>query len=57
MKSKELKEYRTKPLVELKKENAEIREKLNSLKLNVAMGKVKDLKELKQARTFINIIQ
>lgn len=53
MKHKELQEYKTKPLPELYKELADMHEKMVSLKLDVATGKVKSLKDFKYTKKSI----
>lgn len=53
MKKKELQEYAIKPLPELEKELAALYEKMHGLRLNVATGKVKSLKEFKHTKKAI----
>lgn len=53
MKRKELQEYKTKPIADLTKELAELREKMISLKLDVSTGKVKNLKEFRNVKKSI----
>ncbi len=53
MKRKELQEHKTKPLAELKKELAELHEKMISLRLDVSTGKVKNLKEFRNVKKSI----
>ena len=53
MKRKELQEYSAKPLIELEKELVAFYEKMNGLRLDVATGKVKSLKEFKHVKKAI----
>lgn len=53
MKRKELQEYRNKSVIELEKELRVYRERLNSLKLDLAAGKVKNIKEIRSLKKSI----
>jgi ribosomal protein L29 len=57
MKRKELQEYTAKPMAELEKELADFHEKMNGLRLDVATGKVKSLKEFKHIKKSIAQIE
>lgn len=64
MKKKELQELKTKPLPELQQYLHDARERLRSLKFDLASGKVKNVKEIRGLRkdtarilTFINGIK
>lgn len=61
MKKKDLQELRKKPVSELQKNLTGEQEKLNNLNFNLSMGKVKNIKEIKnrkkniaQIKTIIN---
>jgi len=53
MKKTQLREYRTKPVPELERELESNREKMGELRLLVATGKVKNLKEMHQVKRSI----
>ncbi len=53
MKNKEIQQIKTKPLPELQKELANYREKLRKLKFDLAQGKVKNIKEIKETKKMI----
>lgn len=53
MKKTQLKEYRTKPAAEIERELESQREKMGELRLLVATGKVKNLKEMHQVKRAI----
>lgn len=50
MKKKELQSKKEKPVVELEKEIREFRARLESLRFDLAAGKVKNIKEIKAVR-------
>lgn len=61
MKKREIQQLKTKPLPELQKKLAELRSKLWQLKVDLAQGKVKNVREIKiikkdiaRVLTFIN---
>lgn len=53
MKTKQLEELKNKPLVELEKDLAVYRERLNKLKFDLAAGKVKNIREIKNIKKMI----
>lgn len=53
MKTNELQEHRTKSLPDLEKELAVYEEKLVQLKFNLARGKVKNLREIREIKKSI----
>lgn len=53
MKKKEIQQLKTKPFPELQKELADYREKLRKLKFDLAQGKVKNIKEIKETKKMI----
>ncbi len=53
MKKQELKKYREKPISELQKELALLREKLLKLKFDLAAGKVKNIQEIRNVKKSI----
>lgn len=53
MKRKDWEQVKTKPLADLKKNLAEYREKLWSLRTDLAAGKVKNVKEIKDIKKTI----
>ena len=53
MKKNEFKEFKSKPLAELERAIADLEEKGAVLKLDVASGKIKSLKELRAVRKSI----
>jgi len=53
MKKKEIQQLKTKPLSELQKDLAEYREKLRKLKFDLAQGKVKNIREIKETKKMI----
>ncbi len=53
MKKQELKKYREKPISELQKELAFLREKLLKLKFDLAAGKVKNIQEIRNVKKSI----
>jgi ribosomal protein L29 len=50
MKKNDFQQYKTKPETELKKDLADLREKLRKFKFDLAQGKVKDIKEIKETK-------
>jgi len=50
MKYKDIQQLKTKPLSELQKDLAEYREKLRKLKFDLAQGKVKNIREIKETK-------
>ncbi len=50
MKKKELENFKTKPVAELKKDLAAQREKLENLSFDLAAGKVKNIREIRHLR-------
>lgn len=50
MKKDALQELRKKPVMELQKDLSGEREKLNDLQFNLSMGKVKNIKEIKNRK-------
>jgi ribosomal protein L29 len=50
MKKKDFQQYKTKPEAELQKDLGEFREKLRKFKFDLAQGKVKDIKEIKEVK-------
>lgn len=50
MKRKEIIEFKTKPLAELEKFVRDSREKLRSMKFDLAAGKVKNVRDLRELR-------
>jgi ribosomal protein L29 len=53
MKKKEIQQLKTKPLPELQKDLTGYREKLRKLKFDLAQGKVKNIKEIKETKKMI----
>lgn len=53
MKKKELQEYKNKPFTELKKDFVSYREQLVKLKFDLAAGKVKNIREIKNIKKSI----
>ncbi|MEK7162831.1 MAG: 50S ribosomal protein L29 [Patescibacteria group bacterium] len=53
MKQKEIQQLKNKPLSELKKDLPDYREKLRKLKFDLAQGKVKNIKEIKETKKMI----
>jgi ribosomal protein L29 len=53
MKRKEIQQLKTKSLPELQKDLADYREKLRSLQFDLAQGKVKNIKEIKETKKII----
>ncbi|MCP6720382.1 MAG: 50S ribosomal protein L29 [Patescibacteria group bacterium] len=53
MKKKELQSFKNKPLVELDKELRMNRERLNSLRLDLSLGKVKNISEIRKIKKSI----
>jgi len=53
MKKKEIQQLKTKSLTELQKDLADYREKLRSLQFDLAQGKVKNIKEIKETKKII----
>ncbi len=56
MKKKELEQFKNKTLVELEKNLAEYRDKLWTLRTDLAAGKVKNVKEINVSKKAIAII-
>lgn len=50
MKKKELEKFKNKPLAEIEKEIRENRERLANLKMDLSLGKVKNISEIKQIK-------
>jgi ribosomal protein L29 len=50
MKAKELAEAKNKPIIELEKNIEELKEKMKKLRFNLAAGKVKNIKEIRQTK-------
>jgi len=53
MRKKELKNFKNKPLVEVDKELYMNREWLNNLRLDLSLGKVKNIRDIKKAKKSI----
>ncbi|MGC9610989.1 MAG: 50S ribosomal protein L29 [Minisyncoccia bacterium] len=53
MKKKDLENHKTKPVTELEKELKSQHEKLNGLRFDLAAGKVKDIREIRNIRKSI----
>jgi len=53
MKKKEIQQLKTKSLTELQKDLTDYREKLRSLQFDLAQGKVKNIKEIKETKKII----
>ncbi|KKT90890.1 MAG: 50S ribosomal protein L29 [Candidatus Jorgensenbacteria bacterium GW2011_GWA2_45_13] len=53
MKKVPLKEFRARPKIELEKELSTLRERMMHLRLLIATGKVKNLKEMKEVKRSI----
>jgi ribosomal protein L29 len=50
MKTKQLDEYKNKPVEELEKDLQFLRGRMNALKFDLASGKTKNLKEMREVR-------
>jgi len=50
MKKKELQSFKKKPLVEVDKELQTHRERLNNLKFDLSLGKVKNIREIRKIK-------
>ncbi len=53
MKKREIQQIKTKPLIELKKELVNYREKLRKMKFDLSQGKVKNIREIKETKKAI----
>lgn len=53
MKKSEIQQLKTKPLPELQKNLNEYRDKLSKLKFDLAQGKVKNIREIKETKKAI----
>jgi len=53
MKKKEIQQLKTKSLTELQKDLADYREKLRKLQFDLAQGKVKNIREIKETKKII----
>lgn len=53
MKKRDLSEHRNKSLVDLRKEEGKLRERLASLRFDLSAGKVKNIKEIRKVQKSI----
>ena len=53
MKKKELQNFKNKPVVEINKELSMYREQLSNLKLDLSLGKVKNIQEIRKIKKSI----
>lgn len=50
MKKKDFQQFKIKPIAELQKDLGDFREKLGKFKFDLAQGKVKDIREIKEVK-------